>query len=89
MPAHKMIAVDGIRYRPEDAPRAHARPAADGPLSMAQAEPAAPVAVFDPAAHDVPAVLAHLADADEDETQRVLAAEAAGKNRKTILEAGA
>ncbi|MFJ3258490.1 hypothetical protein ACIPK9_37385 [Streptomyces sp. NPDC086771] len=85
MPTHKMITIDGIRYRPEDAARAGVRPAS-GPLSMAHAEPAAPP--FDPGAHDVPAVLAHLAEADETETARVLAAEAAGKNRKTIMEAG-
>ncbi|MEU8704202.1 hypothetical protein [Streptomyces sp. NPDC048565] len=84
MPAHKMLTLNGVRYRPEDAARA--RRSATGPLSMAQAEPQAPAEVFDPASHDVPTVLAHLADADEDETTRVLAAEAAGKNRKTILE---
>ncbi|MEV7959307.1 hypothetical protein ACIO6T_41385 [Streptomyces sp. NPDC087532] len=89
MPAHKMLTIDGIRYRPEDAARARARQAPTGPLGMAQAEPRTPAEVFDPSEHDVPAVLAYLAEADEDETARVLAAEAAGKNRKTILEAAA
>ncbi|MFB7007887.1 MULTISPECIES: hypothetical protein [unclassified Streptomyces] len=86
MPAHKMLTIDGIRYRPEDAARAGVR-AVSGPLGMAQAEPSR--APFDPAEHDVPAVLAYLAEADEEETARVLAAEAAGKSRKTILEAAA
>ncbi|HET6353390.1 hypothetical protein [Streptomyces sp.] len=44
---------------------------------------------FDPSEHDVPDVLAHLADADEDEQARVIAAERDGKNRKTITEKGA
>ncbi|MES9587813.1 hypothetical protein ABWK57_02765 [Streptomyces sp. NPDC094045] len=85
MPAHKMLTINGVRYRPEDAARAGTRPAA-GPLGMAQAEPSR--APFDPGEHDVPAVLAHLADADGTETTRVLTAEAAGKNRKTIMEVG-
>jgi hypothetical protein len=40
---------------------------------------------FDPSAHNAPEVHAYLADADEEERMRVLAAEAAGKNRKGIL----
>ena len=44
---------------------------------------------FDPSEHDVPEVLAHLADADEDEQARVIAAERDGKNRKTITERSA
>ncbi|MFE7624631.1 hypothetical protein [Streptomyces sp. NPDC057509] len=86
MPDHKMLTVDGVRYRPEDVARARAREGAGGVLGMGQADPQAPAEVFDPAAHDVTAVLAYLADADEEETTRVLAAEAAGKARKTILE---
>lgn len=44
---------------------------------------------FDPSEHDVPEVLAHLAEADEEEQARVVAAERDGKNRKTITEKGA
>lgn len=44
---------------------------------------------FDPSEHDVPEVLAHLAEADEDEQARVIAAERDGKNRKTITERSA
>ncbi|MBP2583394.1 hypothetical protein J3A78_003872 [Streptomyces sp. PvR006] len=46
-------------------------------------EPPAPS--FDPGEHTAPDVLAYLADADEDERERVLTAEAAGKARKGIL----
>ncbi|MEU9002574.1 hypothetical protein, partial [Streptomyces sp. NPDC048551] len=57
-----------------------------------QAEPLTPdapsVAVFDPGAHTVADVLAHLAEADEDERARVLSAEAAGDARATILKKG-
>jgi hypothetical protein len=42
---------------------------------------------FDPGEHTVDDVLAHLADADDDERARVLAAEETGKARKGILEA--
>lgn len=51
--------------------------------------PQEPPAPFDPAEHGVDEVLAYLADADEGEQARVLAAEADGKNRKTITEKGA
>lgn len=44
---------------------------------------------FDPAEHDVPEVLAHLTEADEEEQARVIAAERDGKNRKTITERSA
>lgn len=40
---------------------------------------------FDPAAHPVEEVLAHLNEADTEEATRVLDAEAAGKARATIL----
>jgi hypothetical protein len=43
---------------------------------------------FDPGEHNVVDVLAYLADADEDERARVLAAEAAGDARATILKKG-
>ncbi|WP_224275817.1 hypothetical protein [Streptomyces sp. LS1784] len=76
MPDFEMIVIDGVRYRPEDAP---ARPA----------EPEAPAALFDPGEHTVAEVLAHLADAADAERVRVLAAELADKARKGILEAPA
>lgn len=41
---------------------------------------------FDPGKHGVQQVLAHLADADEAEKARVIAAEVAGKNRPTIVQ---
>ncbi|MFB4285697.1 hypothetical protein ACBJ59_61295 [Nonomuraea sp. MTCD27] len=44
-------------------------------------------APFDPAKHTVDDVLAHLADADRDEAERVLAAEEAGKARRGVLAA--
>lgn len=50
--------------------------------AAAEAAPGA----FDPAQHDVDSVLAHLAESADDERDRVLAAEQAGKARKTILE---
>lgn len=40
---------------------------------------------FDPAKHNGDVVLAHLEAADDAERDRVLAAERAGKNRKTIV----
>lgn len=93
MPTHKMVTIDGVRVRPEDADRYRARAAAPGPagpLTRAQADPgpSAPQAPFDPAGGSVEAVLSHLADADEAETARVLDAEAAedGKQRKSLLE---
>lgn len=42
---------------------------------------------FNPSDHNVDVVLAHLADADEAERNRVLAAEQADKKRSTILAA--
>lgn len=44
-----------------------------------------PAEWFDPAAHGVDDVLAHLGEADLDEATRVLDAEAEGKKRSTIL----
>lgn len=72
-----MIVIDGIRYRPEDAP-----------ARVAEPEPAAPAALFDPSEHTVAEVLAHLADADDAEHARVLAAEQDGQARKGIIGAG-
>lgn len=52
-------------------------------------DPAPAVAAFDPSEHTVEEVQAYLAslDGDDDEVQRVLAAEKARKNRKTVVEA--
>lgn len=44
------------------------------------------VDLFDPEEHKVEDVLEYLADAESDEVQRVLAAEAEGKARKSVLE---
>lgn len=41
---------------------------------------------FDPSDHGVPEVVAHLEQAEDGERARVIAAESAGKARKTILE---
>ena len=49
------------------------------------AEVEVPKQVFDPDEHTVDEVLAHLAKAEEDERERVLAAERAGKARKGVL----
>jgi len=49
------------------------------------AEVAVPRSVFDPADHTVAEVNAHLEKADDDERERVLAAERAGQARKGIL----
>jgi hypothetical protein len=58
------------------------------PLEAAQPDPEPPpppADVFDPSAHTVEDVLAHLDAADADEAARVLDAEEAGKNRATFL----
>jgi hypothetical protein len=97
----RVRAEDEARYRARTGAGAgplaltHAQPAqpeqadepeqAEQPEEPAQAEKPAPQSLFDPSQHDAPTVLAHLATADETETARVLAAEAAGKNRKTIM----
>lgn len=97
MPTHKMITIDGIRVRAEDEARYRARTggaAPAGPLTQAQADPrtqeqqdpAAEDDLFDPAEHTVLQVIAHLAEADEEETARVLDVEAEGEKRKGLLE---
>ncbi|MFJ2514692.1 hypothetical protein ACIQJX_35020 [Streptomyces griseoviridis] len=96
MPEHKMITIDGIRVRSDEAARYRARtaPAPEGgqapPLTAAQADPRAAAAAdpdaFDPAEHTVLQVIAYLADADEGETRRVLDAEASGEKRKGLTE---
>ena len=54
-------------------------------------EPAEPVAdpepaPFDPSQHDITTVLGHVEGADADEATRVFDAEAAGKNRKGVMD---
>jgi len=41
---------------------------------------------FDPSQHDIPTVLGHAEAADADEATRVFDAEAAGKNRKGVMD---
>lgn len=55
------------------------------PAPAKDPEPAEP---FDPKGHQVDEVRSHLTDADPDEVTRVLALEAAGKKRKSVLEHG-
>lgn len=94
MPAHKMVTIDGIRYRAEDAARARSAAGAQaGPLTTAHADPPAQEKEqpttdgFDPAGHTVLQVMAHLAEADEQETARVLDVEAQAKDpRKGLVE---
>lgn len=98
MPEHKMITIDGIRVRAEDESRYRTRtnPPAAGqadPLTRAQADPRTQDKQetgggdsFDPADHTVLQVIAHLAEADEEETARVLDAEAGGDQRKGLLD---
>ncbi|MFE5662453.1 hypothetical protein ACFQ7W_00785 [Streptomyces niveus] len=95
MPEHKMVTIDGVRVRPEDvaAHRARVRAgAATGALTAAHADPRKTEGpddpgLFDPAAHDLLGVMAHLAESDEAETARVLDAEAAAKKpRKGLTE---
>lgn len=94
MPEHKMVVIDGIRYRPEDAPRRPApAPAPTQDPVVTTPTPGSAVTVqaeaFDPAGHTVDEVLAHLGEADDAERERVLAAEKDGKARKGVLEAPA
>lgn len=99
MPEHKMITIDGIRVRADEADRYRSRtaPADPGgqapPLTAAQADPRTQGKQepegdggFDPAEHTVLQVIAYLAEADEEETARVLDVEAEGEKRKGLLE---
>ncbi|KDN86713.1 hypothetical protein [Kitasatospora cheerisanensis] len=87
MPQHKMVVIDGIRYRPEDAPALPepAEEAARAPEQQLDGPDDGHGETFDPGAHTAQDVLAHLAAADDAERERVLAAEAAGKARKGVL----
>ena len=57
------------------------------PVEPTPVVPAEPVVVFDPSEHTIPEVLTHLGQSDEVEGARVIAAEKAGRNRKTLLAA--
>ncbi|MGQ4486889.1 hypothetical protein ACN6LM_003904 [Streptomyces sp. SAS_281] len=100
MPEHKMITINGVRVREDEAARYRARARATAPeggqappLTAAHAdprtqekEPERDPDAFDPAEHTVLQVIAHLAEADEDETARVLDAEGSGEKRKGLIE---
>lgn len=100
MPEHKMQTIDGIRYRPEDVARARARAGAQaGALTVAHAhlpgskttdgpgdQGDGDAGGFDPAEHTILQVMAHLAEADEDETTRVLDLEEKTEARKGLTE---
>lgn len=59
------------------------------PVDEGEGAPEGDAEPFDPSGHSVEDVLAYLAEADDAERERVLAAERDGKNRKTITEKGA
>lgn len=80
MPEHKMIIINGIRVRPEDADRYRAQ--APAPARDAADAPAGPIV---PVAGTTEQVLTYLATVGVAETERVLAAEAEGKARAGIL----
>ncbi|MFI8254083.1 hypothetical protein [Streptomyces filamentosus] len=84
---HHFEGVEDIARRNTLSARAVEAATADPGELRALTPPAAPTPPepFDPSEHTAPEVLAYLADADETEVERVLAAEAAGKNRKGIL----
>lgn len=63
--------------------------AVDKPEQTETEQGSGPADEFDPGEHSVDDVLAYLESVDEAETERVLAAEQAGKARKTILQKGA
>lgn len=73
---------------PEQANEAPEPAAPVEPETTPEPVPTEPAEAFDPSGHTVVDVLAYLADADEDERARVLAAEAAGEARATILKKG-
>lgn len=60
-------------------------PGEDGGLPVV-AHPAGAAGPYDPSEHNVDEVVAYLDDADDAEFARVIAAEKAGKARKTILD---
>lgn len=83
---HHFEAVEAVARRNTAAGRIEAATAAPGELrTVTPPAPAGGGPAFDPGEHNAPEVLAYLADADEAERERVLAAEAAGKARKGIV----
>lgn len=68
--------------RPDLPPEAYTTDAQGNPLPAAEIPQDQE---FDPADHTVPEVKEHLAGADEDEQQRVVAEEEAGKQRKGVI----
>ena len=98
MAARKLVAyvhVDGHVFEPGDSPAKEyadqiTNPKAWGEVSDSDADGGSKPGgdLFDPSAegNGIDEVNNHLADSDEDEVARVLAAEAAGKKRKGILE---
>lgn len=61
--------------------------AREDPLVPEEPGPELPAEPFDPKSRQVDEIRAHLQSATEDEVERVLALEAAGKKRKSLLEA--
>ncbi|MFE1104141.1 hypothetical protein ACFW4K_26815 [Nocardiopsis alba] len=88
MTEHKMVVINGVRYRPEDVPAGYTPPDRRV-LSTRQADPPAtpvtPGTPFDPGVATAVEVLEYLEGVDHDEAVRVLDAEAIGKGRTTIL----
>ncbi|MFJ1581778.1 hypothetical protein ACIOC1_00375 [Streptomyces sp. NPDC088197] len=80
MPEHKMLIIGGVRVRPEDADRYHAK--APAPERASTPAPAGPL---DPSAAKAEDVLTYLGTVGAAEAARVLDAEAAGKARSGIL----
>ncbi|NJP42276.1 hypothetical protein [Actinacidiphila epipremni] len=77
MPEHKMLTINGVRVRTEDAHRYR-------PAAVPEPAPAAPAVPFDPASANADQVLTYLGTVGAAEAARVLDAEAAGKNRVGI-----
>lgn len=87
MVEHKMQTIDGIRYRPEDAARVQARRGRQTQAMSTQNLKPTPTNPdpFDPGKATVEEVLDYLGTAEQPDKVRVLDAEAAGKERSTIL----
>ncbi|WP_086746198.1 hypothetical protein [Streptomyces scabiei] len=84
-PLTRALAEPAKSEEPVDADESAESDAPEEAVESEESEEPASQQLFDPSEHDAPSVLAHLATADETESARVLAAEAAGKNRKTIM----
>jgi hypothetical protein len=98
---HPILKTHKHLFAEPEASAGQAPPTQLKPVEQATADPGEPRALtppqaaagdkpFDPGEHTAPQVLAYLKDADEEERERVLAAEADGQKRKGILgDAGA